>query len=73
MISLLTKEEIQEEWNNLLKMVKSDLGDMLPTDMRVVRKNFDDYLVMTILACDAYGVVNNDDDFKRFKKELIVR
>lgn len=62
-----------ENYENLMRWVINDIRD-LPKDIkRKASKQFNDYLMMTVMHLDINCVINNNDDFIRFKNDLLSR
>ncbi|PAV30217.1 hypothetical protein CIL05_07050 [Virgibacillus profundi] len=60
-----------KEYEDLMRWVMNDIRD-LPKDVKgKARKQFNDYLMMTVMNLDMFCVINNETEFQRFKTDLI--
>ena len=64
---------MNKDYEDLMRWVMNDIRD-LPKDIKMKAKNqFTSYLMTTVMNLDINCVINNDDDFNSFKKDLLNR
>lgn len=61
------------EYENLMRWVINDIGDLAKDEKRLVSKYFNYYLINTVTHLDIHGIIRNNADFKEFRNDLMGR
>lgn len=64
---------MNKEYEDLIRWVMNDIKDLPKDTKRQASKHFNDYLMMTVMNLDINCIINNNDDFLKFKKDLLSR
>lgn len=60
-------------YEDLMRWVMNDLRDLPNDNKKLVSKHFNQYLMNAIMALDIFNVINNNNDFLKFKDDLLER
>lgn len=67
----MSEFNLEAYYSDMLRTTRTMLGDLSNLEKRLVSKGFDQFLINHLQSIDMYGIIRCDDDFQKFKKDLL--